>query len=86
MNASELLLKLDLLSKRLDKIGGIINLNFLLFHIFAYVSFLVSSVTTSCVLGNRCPSVLKGLFTFVLLFHVEITSSPFFRTIFAGET
>ncbi|CAJ0595484.1 unnamed protein product [Cylicocyclus nassatus] len=38
MNASELLLKLDLLSKRLDKIG----------------------VTTSCVLGKRCPSALKG--------------------------
>ncbi|VDL80337.1 unnamed protein product [Nippostrongylus brasiliensis] len=38
MSASELLMKIDLLSKRLDKIGG----------------------GTTCVLGKRCPSALKG--------------------------
>ncbi|KAJ1360234.1 hypothetical protein KIN20_019159 [Parelaphostrongylus tenuis] len=38
MSASELLIKIDLLSKRLDRIVGIPN----------------------CVLGNRCPSALKG--------------------------
>uniref|UniRef100_A0A158PC51 BRCT domain-containing protein n=1 Tax=Angiostrongylus cantonensis TaxID=6313 RepID=A0A158PC51_ANGCA len=38
MSASELLVKIDLLSKRLDRIAGIPN----------------------CVLGNRCPSALKG--------------------------
>ncbi|WKX88481.1 hypothetical protein Q1695_008262 [Nippostrongylus brasiliensis] len=38
MSASELLMKIDLLSKRLDKIGG----------------------GTTCVLGKRCPSALRG--------------------------